>query len=208
MTFGEFFRQRRIALGYTLRSFCKTFQLDPGNVSRLERDIIPPSVDEEKLAGYAIALQIKKETPEWVTFFDLAHTAKGRIPKDLLDEKDYYKMFPFIYKTVRGEKLGKEKMVQLINLVNFGNDTNISYNKTMTPLQQELKTFENKKSELLSRSKGKFVLIKKEKVIGIFETEEDAINQGYVKFKNTPFLVKQILETDPNYNFLSNLINV
>ena len=70
--FGEFFRQKRIALGFTLRSFCKQYQLDPGNVSRLERNILPPTLDEEKFAGYATALQIVKESPDWMTFFDLA----------------------------------------------------------------------------------------------------------------------------------------
>ena len=89
VTFGEFFRQRRISLGFTLRSFCKTYQLDPGNVSRLERNIIPPTVDEEKLAGYATALKITKGSPDWITFFDLAHTAKGRIPKDILLISDF-----------------------------------------------------------------------------------------------------------------------
>lgn len=118
VTFGEFFRQRRIALGFTLRSFCKTYQLDPGNVSRLERDIIPPSVDEEKLASYAIALQIKKETPEWTTFFDLAHTAKGRIPKDILSEKEAMQYLPLVFRTARGKKLTKKKLQELIKLIN------------------------------------------------------------------------------------------
>lgn len=78
----------------------------------------------------------------------------------------------------------------------------------MKQLQEELKTFEKKKRELLASSRGKFVLIKNNETTGIFETEADAINQGFRKFKNRPFLVKQILDTEPDYNFLSNLINV
>ncbi len=118
VTFGEYFRQRRIALGFTLRSFCKTYQLDPGNVSRLERDIIPPTVDEEKLAGYATALKIAKGSPDWITFFDLANTAKGRIPKDILNEKDAMKYLPLVFRTARGKKLTKKKLQELIKLIN------------------------------------------------------------------------------------------
>jgi|SRR3989339_942845 len=118
MTFGEFFRQKRIALGFTLRSFCKQYQLDPGNVSRLERNILPPTIDEEKLAGYAMALQIKKETPDWMTFFDLAHTAKGRIPTDILNHEEAMKYLPLVFRTARGKKLTKKKLQDLVKLIN------------------------------------------------------------------------------------------
>lgn len=120
VTFGEFFRQKRISLGFTLRSFCKQYQLDPGNVSRLERNILPPSVDEEKLAGYATALKITKESPEWVTFFDLAHTAKGKIPSDIQNDPEILSMLPAFYRTARGEKLDKKKIKELIRLLTSG----------------------------------------------------------------------------------------
>jgi hypothetical protein len=35
MKFGEFFKRRRIALGLTLRAFCRSNALAPGNISRL-----------------------------------------------------------------------------------------------------------------------------------------------------------------------------
>ena len=120
VTFGEFFRQRRIALGFTLRSFCKTYQLDPGNVSRLERNIISPSVDEEKLSAYATALKIPRESSEWVTFFDLAHTAKGKIPTDIKNDPQILSMLPAFYRTARGEKLNKKKIKELISLLTSG----------------------------------------------------------------------------------------
>lgn len=78
----------------------------------------------------------------------------------------------------------------------------------MNQLQDELQTFEKKKQELLASSRGKFVLIKDKQTVGVFETETDAVNQGFQKFRNSPFLVKQILDAEPDYNFLSNLINV
>ena len=118
MTFGEFFRQKRIALGFTLRSFCKQYQLDPGNVSRLERNILPPTIDEEKLAGYATALKITKGSTDWMIFFDLANTAKGRIPSDILNHEEAMKYLPLVFRTARGKKLTKKKLQDLIKLIN------------------------------------------------------------------------------------------
>ena len=39
-TFGEFFKQKRIVLGMTLRQFCAENGLDPGNISKIERIIV------------------------------------------------------------------------------------------------------------------------------------------------------------------------
>jgi len=120
-SFGEFFRQKRIALGFTLRSFCERYNYDPGNISRLERNILPPSIDKEKLAGYATALKIPRDSEQWTMFFDLAHTAKGRVPEDLLKSPHILSMLPAFYRTARGEKLDKKKIKQLIKLLNDAN---------------------------------------------------------------------------------------
>ena len=40
VTFGSFFRARRMALGKSLRGFCIEKGLDPGNISRLERGLL------------------------------------------------------------------------------------------------------------------------------------------------------------------------
>lgn len=118
--FGVFFRNHRIALGFTLRMFCERYGYDPGNISRLERNILTPSIDENILKGYAKALQIEKDSPEWVTFFDLAHLAKGTIPVDIRNNQQIMSILPAFYRTIRGEKLTKEKVNELIALLNNG----------------------------------------------------------------------------------------
>lgn len=118
LTFGDLFRTKRIALGLTLRTFSERFGYDPGNISRLERNILSPSLDDEKLAGYAMALQIKDGGEEWVLFHDLAHTAKGAIPKDILKNKQILTLLPAFYRTARGEKLDNNKIKALIKLLN------------------------------------------------------------------------------------------
>ncbi len=75
-------------------------------------------------------------------------------------------------------------------------------------LKEELKTYEDNKAELLKSDRSKFVLIKGDKIIGIYDTYNDAIKIGIDKFGNVPFLVKQILEVEPRENFTSNLIMI
>jgi transcriptional regulator with XRE-family HTH domain len=120
-SFGEFFRQKRIFLGFTLRSFCERYDYDPGNISRLERDILSPSIDQQKLEGYAAALKIPRDSEEWTMFFDLAHTAKGKIPEDIRNDPKVLSILPAFYRTARGEKLDKKKIDQLIKLLNENN---------------------------------------------------------------------------------------
>jgi hypothetical protein len=75
-------------------------------------------------------------------------------------------------------------------------------------LERELAYFEQHRSELLGRAKGKFALIKHEELIDIFDSQFDAIRAGYRKFGNTPFLVKQIVAVDVPLNFTSLNIGV
>jgi hypothetical protein len=58
-------------------------------------------------------------------------------------------------------------------------------------LEKELETYKGKLPELKG-SEGKFVLIHGTDVIDTFTSYEDAIKEGYARFKLEPFLVKQI----------------
>jgi hypothetical protein len=59
-------------------------------------------------------------------------------------------------------------------------------------LEKEMETYKKKLPELKA-FEGKFVLIHGEEVVDTFSSYEDAIKEGYSKFKLTePFLVKQI----------------
>lgn len=72
-------------------------------------------------------------------------------------------------------------------------------------LEAELATY---KAELptLAGNEGKFVLIHSTDVIDVFGTYEDAIKEGYAKFKLEPFLVKQI-HTVEQVRFISRLLD-
>ena len=75
-------------------------------------------------------------------------------------------------------------------------------------LEKELEAYQAQKSELLGNSKGKFALVKNEQVIDVFDSQTDAIRQGYKQFGNVPFLVKKIEEIEVPENFTSHLLAV
>ena len=75
-------------------------------------------------------------------------------------------------------------------------------------LQTELKTYERHRDELLGKSEGKYVLVHGTEIKGVFDSKQDAIKQGYERFGNVPFLVKQILKVEIPHNFVSNLLAI
>ena len=75
-------------------------------------------------------------------------------------------------------------------------------------LDTELRTYEQHREHLLGTAEGKFVLIRNEEIVGVYDSKMDAIAQGYQKFGNVPFLVKQILKVEAPLDFLSNLLGV
>ncbi len=75
-------------------------------------------------------------------------------------------------------------------------------------LKEEMETYEARKRDLVTNSIGKFVLIKDNQVVDVFEAQGDAIRQGYERFGNVPFLVKQIVEVETPQHFTSNLLGI
>lgn len=115
--FGEFFKVKRISLGYTLRCFCEEYKLDPGNLSRMERGILPPPQKREKLEEYAGYLKIKEGSDEWYQFFDLACAAAGKLPDEILNDAELVQKLPVVFRTLRGQKLSAEQLKELIEKI-------------------------------------------------------------------------------------------
>ncbi len=64
-------------------------------------------------------------------------------------------------------------------------------------LSEELEYFERHREELLTRYKGKFVVVKGSKLIGHFATAEEAYEAAVTRFGEEPFLLKQVLAEEP-----------
>ena len=108
--FGEYFKKKRLEMRKTLRQFCLENGLDPGNISKIERGILPPPQSREKLANYAKRLGIVEGSDEWLEFFDIARTDAGRIPDDLLADKNIVAKLPLVFRTIKGQKLTGEQL--------------------------------------------------------------------------------------------------
>lgn len=117
MTFGEYVRQLRLRGGLTLRTFCKRHGHDPGNWSKMERGLIPPPKDGEKLREYAEQLGIKYPSDEWYEFSDLASVASGIIPKDVLEDRELASSLPLFFRTIRGTKPREKDLKKLIEII-------------------------------------------------------------------------------------------
>lgn len=71
-------------------------------------------------------------------------------------------------------------------------------------LEQELEVYKTNLPRLAT-DEGKFVLIHGTDVVDVFGTYEDAIKEGYAKFKLEPFFVKQIHAVE-QVQYISRLI--
>ena len=115
--FGHFFKEMRLKTGLTLRQFCKENGLDPGNISKIERGVTPPPTSREKLEQYANCLRIKVDSDEWYDYFDLAAACSGRIPSDVMNDQELVESLPMVFRTLRGQKVPKEKLLELAELI-------------------------------------------------------------------------------------------
>ncbi|MBI5374415.1 MAG: helix-turn-helix transcriptional regulator [Candidatus Schekmanbacteria bacterium] len=117
ISFGEFFKEQRIKKRITLRQFCIENGLDAGNISKLERNLLPPPHSKDKLTQYALALGIKKGSSQWYEFFDLAAAHRGKIPDEIMKDEELVGKLPVLFRTLRGEKVSDEKLNELIERI-------------------------------------------------------------------------------------------
>ncbi len=115
--FGSFFKEKRIEKGYTLREFCEKYGLDPGNMSKLERGLLPPPASRQKLEQLASYLGLKEGTDDWMEFFDLAAATRGEFPKDVLDNDKIVEALPLIFRTIRGKKVSEKLLDDLVEKI-------------------------------------------------------------------------------------------
>jgi len=116
-TFGEFFRSMRAKAGLSLREFCLTNGFDPGNMSRLERGLMPAPESRAKLEQYAAALKIKNGSDAWYEFFDLAAAERGRIPEDMLNDEAIVEQLPVLFRTLRGQRVDPKSLDDLVERI-------------------------------------------------------------------------------------------
>lgn len=120
-SFGTYFRALRIRKGGTLRGFCQANGLDPGNISRLERGMIPPPESQLKLRSYAEALGLKNGTKEWIEFFDQAAASGRKLPADLSRDEKMLQKLPVLFRRLRTGRVTSGMNAALVD----GSDLNL-----------------------------------------------------------------------------------
>ena len=115
--FGEFIKERRINKGISLREFCKRVEIDASNWSKVERGLLAPPQDEERLRKIARVLDIKFGSALWKEMKDKANIDAGIIPNDILSDEKVLNSLPMFFRTIRSEKPTPEDLDKLIAMI-------------------------------------------------------------------------------------------
>jgi transcriptional regulator with XRE-family HTH domain len=116
-SFGNFFHEKRRTTGLPLRTFCIKYNFDPGNLSKLERGLLPAPQSHEKLELYAKALQIQEGSDEWYEFFDLAILSAKRLPDDIASDEEVMKALPILFRSIRDKAIEEDHLRSLISAI-------------------------------------------------------------------------------------------
>ena len=115
--FGEFVKERRIARDITLRKFCQTLDVDASNWSKIERGLLSPPQDEEKLGRIAEVIGIERGSEEWQAMTDLSRIGAQMLPDDIAADRRIVNALPLFFRTVRSDKPTAEELDRLIALI-------------------------------------------------------------------------------------------
>ncbi|HMK75881.1 MAG TPA: helix-turn-helix transcriptional regulator [Thermodesulfobacteriota bacterium] len=115
--FGEFIKEKRINKGISLREFCKRLKIDASNWSKVERGLLAPPQDQERLREIARALGIKFRSALWREMKDKANIDAGIIPEDILSDEKVLNSLPMFFRTIRREKPTPEDLDKLIDMI-------------------------------------------------------------------------------------------
>ena len=117
MRFGAYLKDLRVKRGLTLREFCLSYGLDPGNMSRLERGLVPPPESRDKISDLAGFLGLKPGSDERQELFDLAAADAGRIPEDVMSDEEVVAKLPTLFRTLRGQEVPSGELNELIRQI-------------------------------------------------------------------------------------------
>jgi transcriptional regulator with XRE-family HTH domain len=116
-TFGIFIREMRLKADLSLRKFCQLAQIDPSNWSKVERDIMIPSYEREKMEEISKIIKLEVGSQEYFEFFDLAAIAKRKIPDEVYSDQEVLEALPIFFRTVHGQKPTPEELDKVIHLL-------------------------------------------------------------------------------------------
>ena len=123
MSFGEHVKARRLELGVSLRAFCAQNDEDPSNWSKLERGLLAPPDQYERLLAIGTFLGYDQNSPNMEELFELASLGRGEIPKDILADPALMEKLPLVFRTLR-EAPSESELLHLADLVRGAHSPN------------------------------------------------------------------------------------
>lgn len=115
--FGELLKELRSVHRLSLRKFCTIAEMDPGNISKIERGKSAPPQQEDILTKMALALKLEQGTSQWEDFFDTARISSGRLPDAVMSDEELMESLPVLLRTITGQKLTKQKFDELVERI-------------------------------------------------------------------------------------------
>jgi transcriptional regulator with XRE-family HTH domain len=118
-TFGEFLKDKRLALDLSLREFARKIDMQPSNYCNIESDVLSPP-GGETLERIGKALGLKKGTQDYQRLHDLAAEARDEIPADVARIVKKNDLIPAMLRTVEYEKVTKAQLRGIIEDLKSG----------------------------------------------------------------------------------------
>ena len=112
--FGRFVKECRLKADLSLREFCRRTGEDASNWSKIERELLAPPINVDKLRTIAQTLNIKEDSEEWNNLIDYSALDNGRIPPYVKTNKEIMNALPVFFRTVGSIKPSSNELHDFI----------------------------------------------------------------------------------------------
>jgi transcriptional regulator with XRE-family HTH domain len=114
LTFGEYIKELRAARRLTLRAFSAAAGVDPANYSKLERGLLAPPDDPERLRKFELILGLPEGGAECRELRRLAALGRGELPPAVLADRELVGKLPALFRTLEGDPVDDQVLEELV----------------------------------------------------------------------------------------------
>lgn len=117
-SFGQLLKKIRIEkANIGLRRFAELVEIQPSNLSNMERGKIPPPANSKTIKCICDTLGLSKSDSLRSQLFDLAAHKSNRIPADVADIVKQNAGVPVLVRTVNNKQLSEDKLRELATYI-------------------------------------------------------------------------------------------
>ena len=117
-TFGQMLKKLRLEdASIGLRAFAAMIEMQPSNLSNVERDRTAPPASREVIDRICDALGLADSDPRRDKLFDLAAKSAKRIPADVAEVVREQPGIPVLVRTVANKQLSETKLRELAEYI-------------------------------------------------------------------------------------------